>query len=177
MESLFHPKIATRQIWKGSLVITIIMIIWHFTLLRSHTPHMNSIFSWVTTVVCPALTLIGIRIIVKAYSKSGNVAGEAVEGVSWGFLFDFEGAIGAIAFIALLPVIGFLIPAEVALGIAYKKGWMDLVIDVWDMATFKESIFIITKGFFVVFSGSFLVWEILLQVWFLIKRIFGIVMR
>ena len=170
MQTLFHPKIATGQIRRLALIVTAIMVIWHFTLLRTHTPYMNSIFSWVTTVICPFLTFMGIHVIAKAYSKSSNVSGTALEGVGWNMWLDFEGAIAAILFIALLPVICFLLPAEVALGIAYKKGWIDLFLEVWNTATLKEGIFIIMKGFFVIFSGSFIVWGILLQIWRLFRR-------
>lgn len=174
MDTLFHPKIATKKIWKWSLLITIVMVVWHLTLVRSHTPYMNSLFSWTTTIICPALMLIAIHIVVKAYSKSGDVVGESAgnvaDGFTFGFLVDLEGGIAAIAFILLIPLICFLLPAEVALGIAYKKGWIDLFMDVWKTATMKEGIFIITKGVSIIFSGSFLAWEFLLQLWFILLR-------
>jgi hypothetical protein len=166
---------ATQFVWRFTIALTAILIIWHITLVKSDIPFINHWGSWVTTVITPFFTLIGCNAIYWFYLKKGKIFGDAAKVTGEVGLDGFanmaeigdaeiEGCliiIGLVLFIALLPVIMWFLPAEFLLGrLYYKHTIWEEVKHAWQTLTWKESVFIITKAFLLAGTISFIVWEI-----------------
>lgn len=173
MKEVTLLKYATQRVLRLAIVITVIMIIWHLTLIYSKIPYINHSISWLTTILSPVLALIGCNIILHLYKKGGKSfnTGDvpAPDGFTMAFADDvgtmFLGIVGIIVFFLLLPAILFLLPAEVLLGtLYYKDNLREEIIYAWQHLTIKESIFIITKSIFILFAVSCIAWEIIMHI-------------
>jgi hypothetical protein len=168
--SQIQRKIITPRTLRFAFVVTIAMLIWHATLIHSDVPHIQSIASWVTTILGSLLSIIALRVIYMMYRTALGMDSDLIPDVGGGLMFvEGEAIIALIIFIVLLPIILYALPVEVGLGIAYKYGWWKTIQQIWQGATLKEHMFLGVKAVTVALSASFLAWEILLQVWKLIR--------
>lgn len=167
---------ATQFVWRFTIVVTAIVVVWHITLINSEIPYINHLGSWVTTIFTPFFTLVGCNAIYWFYLKKGKIFGEAAtvttEIGAEGFAdmasigaAEPEGCliiIGVALFILLLPFIMWFMPAELLLGrLYYKQTIWEEVKHAWHILTWKEGVFVITKAVLLAGTVSFIVWEIL----------------
>ena len=173
MKEVTLLKYATQRILRLALVITLIMTIWHFTLIHSEIPYINHIISWLTTILSPIFALVGCNVILYLYKKGeksfSGVDMPTPDGFTMSFADDigaaFLGIIGIIVFILLLPAILFLLPAEFLLGaLYYKNSIREEIFYAWQHLTVKESIFIITKSILILFAISCMAWELIMHI-------------
>lgn len=177
-------KFATPRALRLTLVVTVIMLIWHLTLMSSEIPYINSIGSFLSTIIVPFFAIVGCNTIYWFYLKKGNIFGDAAVTVSGGSDFMMGGGegllviLGLLLFIILLPVIVFLAPAEVLLGMIYYKHnlWHEIVY-AWQDLTWKEGFFVIVKCVLIALTFSFIVWEILAIFVQFLAKVFGFVRR
>jgi len=179
-------KYATQRVLRLALVITVIMIIWHLTLIYSEIPYINHTISWLTTVLAPVLALVGCNVILCLYKKGGKsfnagnvpVADEFTIGFADDIGTVFLGMIGIIVFIILLPAILFLLPAEVLLGaLYYKNNLREEIVHAWQHLTPKESIFIIIKSVLILLAVSCIAWEIIMHLIYWIYKTYQYVIH
>lgn len=178
-------KYATQRVAALTVLLTVILVIWHLTLINSDIPYINHPISWATTIISPFLALVGCNIILALYKKAGslnNSAGDlpAPDGFTMAFADDLGavlfGIVGIIMFFLLLPAILFLLPAEFLLGaLYYKQSIREEIFHAWSNLTPKEGIFIITKSIFILIAVSCIVWEIVMHILYWIVKIFKLI--
>jgi hypothetical protein len=167
MNIILTKEIVTKRVFRVSILLTIALVIWHLTLLKSDAPYINCITSWIMTLISPFLACVGIHTIVIMYQKwfGSKAAGEAIQ-AGGGDLFlnisghSVEAFIAVLALVILLPIIVFVIPSGVLVIIAYQKQniWQ-MIVDNLTQYTTKEEIFIGVVAIFFSLGLAVIVWE------------------
>lgn len=178
-------KYATQRVAALTVLLTVILVIWHLTLINSDVPYINHPISWATTIISPFLALVGCNIILALYKKGGPFGSSlgdlpAPDGFTMAFTDDagtaLFGTIGIIIFFLLLPTILFLLPGELLFGaLYYKQSIREEIFHAWTNLTPKEGIFVITKSIFILIAVSCIVWEIIMHILYSIAKIFKLI--
>lgn len=167
MNIILTKEIVTKRVFRVSILLTIALAIWHLTLLKSDAPYINSIASWVMTLISPFLACVGIHTIIIMYQKwfSSKVAGEVVQ-AGGGDLFlnisghSLEAFLAVLGLVVLLPIIVFAIPSGVLVIIAYQKQTIwQMIVDNLTQYTTKEEIFVGVVALFFSLGIAVIVWE------------------
>ncbi len=167
MNIILTKKIVTKRVVRVSILLTIALIVWHLTLLKSDAPYINSIAAWIMTIITPFLACVGIHTIIVMYkSWFGSKAAGEVAQAGGGDLFlnisghSLEAFIAVLALVVLLPVIVFAIPSGVLVVIAYHKHTIwQMIVDNLTQYTTKEEIFVGVVAMFFSLGLGVIVWE------------------
>lgn len=169
MNIILTKEIVTKRVFRVSILLTIALVVWHLTLLKSDAPYINSIASWMMTLISPFLACVGIHTIVIMYQKwfGSKAAGETIQ-AGGGDLFlnisghSLEAFIAVLALVILLPVIVIATPSLVLIIIAYHKHtiWQMIVGNLTQYTT-KEEIFVGIIAVFFSLGVGVIVWELI----------------
>lgn len=178
MNIIFTKEIVTKRVVRVSILLTIVLIVWHLTLLKSNAPYINSIASWIMTIISPFLACVGIHTIIIMYKRwfGSKAAGETIQ-AGGGDLFlnisghSTEAFFAVILLVLLLPVIIFAIPSGILLIIAYNKQtiWQIIISSLTEYTT-KEEIFVGVIALFFSLGLGVIVWELLVVGFKLLKK-------
>ncbi len=181
MNIILTKKIVTKRVIRVSILLTIALIVWHLTLLKSDAPYINSVAAWIMTIITPFLACVGIHTIIVMYkSWFGSKAAGEVAQAGGGDLFlnisghSLEAFLAVLALVVLLPIILFVIPSGVLVGLAYYKHniWETITTNLTQYTT-KEEIFVGVIATFLSLGLAVIVWELIVIGFNLLRKSIG----
>lgn len=170
MTLLLTKDFITKRVLKVSLVLAIMLTIWHLTLLGSDAPYINSVASWIMTFFAPFFACVGIHVVVVMYKKfwGSKAPGEMINAGGGDLMWNISGhSIEAFLFMIVLtltfPVVLLLLPSGALFGIAYYKHtiWDTIIHNLTEYTT-KEQIFVGVIALLLSIGISIVIWEILI---------------
>lgn len=169
MNIILTKEIVTKRVFRVSILLTIALAIWHLTLLKSDAPYINSIASWVMTLISPFLACVGIHTIVIMYQKwfGSKAAGEAIQAGGGDLFLNISGHSGeafiaVLALVILLPVIVIATPSLVLVIVAYHKQTIwQMIVENLTQYTTKEEMFVGVVALFFSLGLGVIVWELI----------------